>query len=279
MASTYSSNLKIELIGTGEQTNTWGDTTNTNFGTAVEEAIVGYGNPIFTADTDLTITLSNANTAQTARNFVLNVTSSLSLTSTWNLIVPTIEKPYIIQNNTTGGQSIVVKTTAGTGVTVPNGKKVFVYTDGTNVVSAIDYVPVLAAGSFVGPLTGNADTATTATNATNINISATTSSDTSTSVVLVGAQSTGNQSPFIDSGLTYNANTNALTATTFVGALSGNATTATTATAASSLATTNFSIVEEGGLLYVKYGATKIAYINSSGAFVVINNVTAYGSM
>ena len=85
--------------------------------------------------------------------------------------------------------------------------------------------------TFVGALTGNASTATsatTATNANNINIASTTSSDTSTSLVLVANQATGNQSPFIDSGLTYNANTNALTATTFSGALSGNATTATT---------------------------------------------------
>lgn len=156
MASTYSSNLKIELITTGEQTNTWGTTTNNNLGTALEEAIVGYGNPNFASDADLTISLTNSNSTQTARNFVLNVTSSLSLTSTWNLIVPTIEKPYVVQNNTTGGQSIVVKTSAGTGVTVPNGKSVFVYTDGTNVVSAINYVPTLAAGSFVGTLTGSA---------------------------------------------------------------------------------------------------------------------------
>ncbi len=155
MASTYSSNLKIELITTGEQTNTWGTTTNNNLGTALEEAIVGYGNPVFSTNGDLTISLTNSNSTQIARNFVLNVTSSTSLISTWNLIVPTIEKPYVVQNNTTGGQSIVVKTSAGTGVTVPNGKSVFVYTDGTNVVSAINYFPTVAAGSFVGPLTGN----------------------------------------------------------------------------------------------------------------------------
>lgn len=182
MASTYSSNLKIELITTGEQTSTWGTTTNNNLGTAVEESIVGYGNPNFTSDASLTITLADSNASQVARNFVLNVTSSLSLTSTWNLVVPTIEKPYIVQNNTTGGQSIVVKTSAGTGVTIPNGKSAFVYTDGTNVVSAFTYVPSLTAGAFVGPLTGNvtgnltgnvtgdvtgnASTATSATSAT-----------------------------------------------------------------------------------------------------------------
>jgi len=84
-------------------------------------------------------------------------------------------------------------------------------------------------GNTTGNVTGNVtgDLTGTATNANNINISATTSTDTSTSVVLVANQSTGNQSPFIDSGLSYNADTNALTASTFVGALSGTASSAT----------------------------------------------------
>ena len=147
MASTYS-NLKIELIGTGEQQGTWGTTTNTNLGTALEEAIVGRGTANFTTDADLTLTLTNSNATQVARNFVLNVTSGVSLTATRNLIVPTIEKPYIVQNNTTGSQSIVVKTTAGTGITVPNGKIGFLYTDATNVVTAFDYFDALTVGAF-----------------------------------------------------------------------------------------------------------------------------------
>ena len=96
MASTYS-NLKIELIGTGEQQGTWGTTTNTNLGTALEEAIVGRGTANFTTDADLTLTLTNSNATQVARNFVLNVTSGVSLTATRNLIVPTIEKLYIAE--------------------------------------------------------------------------------------------------------------------------------------------------------------------------------------
>lgn len=135
MASTYSTNLKIELMGVGDQSGTWGTTTNTNLGTALEQAIVGYGNPNFTTDADLTITLTDSNATQTARAFALNVTSGVSLTTTRNLIVPTIQKPYLIYNNTSGSQSIVVKTSAGTGVTVANGRRVSVYVDGTNVVA------------------------------------------------------------------------------------------------------------------------------------------------
>ena len=67
MASTYS-NLKIELIATGEQSGTWGITTNTNLGTALEEAIVGSADVTF-ASADVTLTLTDTNASQTARNF------------------------------------------------------------------------------------------------------------------------------------------------------------------------------------------------------------------
>jgi len=140
MASTYSA-LKIELIGTGEQAGTWGTTTNLNLGTALEEAIVGIAVADFPSDADYTLPWNNTNATQVARNFVLDVTSGFgSLTTTRNLIVPPIEKPYIVQNNTTGGQDIVVKTASGTGITVPNGRSAFLYTNGTNVVNAFSYV-------------------------------------------------------------------------------------------------------------------------------------------
>jgi hypothetical protein len=152
MASTYSS-LKIELIGNGEQSGTWGITTNTNLGTAIEEAITGRATANFPTDADLTLGYTDSNAAQTFRNLILNVTSSGSLTVTRNLIVPTIEKQYLIENNTTGGQSIVVKTSAGTGVTVPNGRKVHVYADGTNVVVAFDFVNLAGGTATLSALT------------------------------------------------------------------------------------------------------------------------------
>ena len=146
MASTYSS-LKLELIGTGDQNGTWGATTNTNLGTAIEEAIVGRAVADFPTDANLTLTLTNTNATQIARNFVLNVTSTTNLTATRDLIVPAIEKPYIIQNNTSGSQSIRV-IVAGAGVTVPNGKTVFVYNDGTDVKYAFDYLGSPTFGTF-----------------------------------------------------------------------------------------------------------------------------------
>jgi hypothetical protein len=163
MASAYSA-LKIELIATGEQSGTWGITTNVNLGTALEEAIVGRANAVFASDSDLTISLTDSNATQVARNYILNVTSGVSLSTTRNLIVPTINKPYIIENNTTGSQSIVVKTSSGTGVTVPNGRKVMVYADGTNVVSAFDFATLTGGtinNTVIGGVTPAAGTFTT----------------------------------------------------------------------------------------------------------------------
>ena len=157
MASTFSTDLKIELIANGEQSGTWGTTTNDNFTNVFEDAIVGTGNPVFTTDANLTLTYTSTNTSQIARNLFLSVTSTVvgGLTATRSLIVPTIYKNYLVKNSTTGGQSILVKTAAGTGVTIPNGYTAFVYVDGTNVVQAFDYVPsissinaVIAGGSI-----------------------------------------------------------------------------------------------------------------------------------
>ena len=175
MASTYSTNLKIELMGTGENSGTWGTITNTNLGTAFEQAVIGLGNPDYTSDANLTITLTNSNAAQAARALVLNVTSVFgSLTATRELIVPTIQKQYIVQNNTTGGQSITVKTSAGTGITVPNGRKAHLYVDGTNVVQMFDFVDINGGaidGTAIGATSAStgAFTSLTASGATTLN--------------------------------------------------------------------------------------------------------------
>jgi hypothetical protein len=147
MASTYSQ-LKFELIPTGAQVGIWGATTNVNLGTAIEEAIVGRATVIYTTNTDITLVLIDSNESQTARNFAINLTSNFSLTGPLNLIVPSIEKPYLIQNNTLGGQAITVKTASGSGVAVPNGKSCFVYNNGANITSATQYSPTLDTGSL-----------------------------------------------------------------------------------------------------------------------------------
>ena len=138
MPSTYSTNLKIELIALGEQVGTWGTTTNNNFQYALEQGILGRATVSFTSDANKTITLTNSNALQDARALFLNLTSTLSLTATRDLIVPAINKTYIIKNGTTGSQSILV-IVAGVGVTIPNGKTAIVYNDGTDITYQFDY--------------------------------------------------------------------------------------------------------------------------------------------
>ena len=132
--STYSTNLKIELIGDGEQSGTWGSTTNGNLGTVLEQAIVGKATVNFPTDASITITMGNGPATSDTRCLLLSLTSTGSLTATRTLTVPSIQKTYMVYNGTTGSQSITVSSGAGTTVTIPNGKRVLVYVDTTTGV-------------------------------------------------------------------------------------------------------------------------------------------------
>jgi hypothetical protein len=138
MASTYS-NLGIELIGSGEQTGTWGTTTNTNLGTLIDQAISGYQTTACTGGTD-TITIPNGATG-VARNMFLELTG----TGGGTLVVPTNKKLYFIYNNT--ASAITVKVTGLTGVSVPAAAKMVLVCNGTDVVVAQNYLSSLTLGA------------------------------------------------------------------------------------------------------------------------------------
>jgi hypothetical protein len=143
MASTYSTNLKIELIGTGEQSGTWGTTTNTNLGTLIEQAIAGYVTQAVTDGSATVLTIPNG-TSSNGRNYVIELTGALTAART--VEVPAVDKPYIFFNNTTGGYSVTVKVSGQTGVTIANGKKAIVYTNSTDVIEVAN-APVTEAGT------------------------------------------------------------------------------------------------------------------------------------
>lgn len=134
MSSSYS-NLKLELMSTGEQSGLWGATTNQNLN-AIQQAIGGQVTVSFASDADKTLTYTNTNADQDFRAMYLNVTSAVSLTATRSLIVPAVNKLYVIKNATTGGKSITVKIGASTGTTVPNGYTALLYATGSDVVPA-----------------------------------------------------------------------------------------------------------------------------------------------
>jgi len=132
MASTYSTNLAIELIGTGDQSGTWGTTTNTNLGTLIEQSISGYVTQAVTTGTDTTLTIPNG-ASGVARNMYIELTGTGGTAT--NLIVPGNKKLYFVFNNTTG--QVTVKVTGQTGVSVPNGKKYLLVSNGTDIIPAI----------------------------------------------------------------------------------------------------------------------------------------------
>ncbi len=132
MPSTFSTSLRLELMGAGEQAGNWNNTTNVNLGTLLEQAITGVAS-ISMTDANLTLSAGNGVSDQ-ARNAVLVVGGAL--TANRNLIVPSVNKFYAVNNATTGGFSIVVKTASGSGVTLANGFTQLMYCDGTNVVLA-----------------------------------------------------------------------------------------------------------------------------------------------
>ena len=136
MASSYSTDLKLELMVTGENAGTWGDITNTNLN-ILQQAIAGYESVALNATTGATLTFSNGVTSN-GKNAVLNLTGTL--TSSVNVVIPDgVEKTYTVKNATTGSFAVTFKTTSGTGATwstTDKGTKLL-YSDGTNVVDVL----------------------------------------------------------------------------------------------------------------------------------------------
>ena len=147
MPSQYSTDLRIELIANGEQSGTWGTTTNTNLGTIIEDAISGA----------VTVSVISANQALTASNGSADQARCaaiiLTTTTTDNFAVyvpPTADKLYVVYNNTSYVASVYCSTVinnttaAGSRVAIPAGKKVLLRSDGTDITEQLNHV----VGSF-----------------------------------------------------------------------------------------------------------------------------------
>jgi hypothetical protein len=148
MASTYS-DLKIQLMATGENSTTWGTVTNTNLGTAIEEAITGSADVTFSS-ANVTLTLTNTNSSQTARNLRLNLVGTTG--GARDLIVPAIEKVYIVNNGC--ADTVTIKVTGQTGVAVPAGKTMYVYNNATDCTDAITHLRNLTLATALPPGSG-----------------------------------------------------------------------------------------------------------------------------
>jgi hypothetical protein len=267
MASTYSA-LKIELIGTGEQSGTWGNTTNTNLGTAIEQAIVGKAD-VTVSSTSVTLTLTDSNALQNARALYLNLSGTPGGAATLN--VPAIEKNYIVKNGT--NQVVTIKVTGQTGVTIPVGKTVLVYNNGTDVVTAVDHIPSLTLATAL-PVASGGTGATTLSGAGIAELSA--------DQTFTGAQR-GTVTTDDDGSFDMNATNNflctptagfALTFTNITAGQSGNiilvngSNYAITAAAATKVASTTLATISATGTYWLSYyspDGTNV-YVANTGA-------------
>ena len=241
MPSTYSPDLRIELIANGEKSGTWGAIPNDNLGTLIEDAISGLASVVVVASDQALTALNGA--ADQARCAAVSLTSTTG--NNFNVYVPPVTKLYVINNASAHTATIYAGTAinppgnitpAGTGVAIPAGKSVLLRCTGFNIVEQLNHVVsnmsfggdvnvagTVTASAFVGPITGNVTGS-------------------------VAGNVTGN----------------------VVGSV---------AAGGGTIATTNFTFVEVGGVLYLKNGATNILKIDSTGAVTALSNLTAFGTV
>jgi hypothetical protein len=134
--ATYVNNLRLKEIATGDESGTWGTSTNTNL-ELIGEAF-SYGVQEMAADANETFTMLDA-TADDVRSFYLKITSAVSLTATREITLGpnTVSKVWMIENATSGSQIITIKQGSGATVNVANGSKVMVVTDGAGAGAAV----------------------------------------------------------------------------------------------------------------------------------------------
>ena len=197
MASTYSPNLRIQLIPTGDQSNTWGDTTNVNLGTLIEQAIAGYISVSVTSG-DVVLSHLDGVTDQ-SRQMVIELTGTPGTTRT--VTAPAVGKVYTVFNNSNASVSFIAL--GGTGVTLIAGAKKYVYCNGTNFYEAGNALTVTS-----GTIDGTTIGATTATSGkfTTINASGQITSTVATSTAPFVVASTTAVANLTASNVTTNAN-------------------------------------------------------------------------
>jgi len=262
MASTYSTSLRLELIGDGDQSGIWGQTTNNNLGSLVEQSVTGV---VTITMVDANYTLSNFNgVADESRNAVLVATGTNSAIR--QIICPLVEKLYVIYNNTSGGYAITIGGSSGSLITVPNGVTAQVYCNGTNFFSS----QTGSAGNF--NVNGNLTVSgTTALSGALSGTSAAFSGAVSGTTITAATQFSGPGTGLTGTATSLSIGGNAATATTAT-----NATNATNATQITNVG--GWNITPTGTKLFFSYNGTNVASLDSSGNFITLGSNTAGGT-
>lgn len=292
MSSTFS-NLKFEIIGNGEQSGTWGTTTNANIGTAIEQAIVGMAtldSGDFTANV-ATLTLANTTALQDARALCLNIAAG-AVSAAGTINVPAIEKPYIVINGSS--YAVTVKVSGQTGVAVPAGTRTIVYNNGTDVGMQLNWLNSLTLGTALPVASGGSGASTASAARTNFGATTlgsnlfTITNPSAVTFPRFNADNTVSSLNAADFRTAIGAGTGGGSVSSVTGTgtangltLSGTVTSSgniTLSGSVTSLTTTNFTIMEESGKLVIKYGGTVVASFSSAGALIAKDDVTAYGT-
>ena len=175
MASTYSPNLRVELIGTGDQAGTWGTTTNTNLGTLIEDSVSGYEAVSVTSANQALTALNGA--ADQSRNAILALTNTTG--ANFSVYAPPSSKQYTIYNASSyvatvyNSTALGNTTAAGAGVAVPSGKTVTMWSDGTNFYFQNSHLSSLTLSTDLAVADGGTGASTAADARTNLGVTAT----------------------------------------------------------------------------------------------------------
>lgn len=271
MASSYTTSLKIQQIGAGEQSGIWGSTTNTNWN-LIEQAVTGVAQ-ITMANSNYTLSSLNG-VSDEARCMVLVVSGTNS--GVYQVVAPLVKKFYVINNATTGGYAITIGASTGSIVSIPNGVVGQVYCDGTNFFSA----QTGSAGNFYvnGTLTagGIADTGALSTATLTVSGASTfTGTATHNGATVFNGTATHNSTTTVPTVATGDSSTNAASTALVANKIAA----ITSVPSAVQIGTTNYTVLESGGYLYFRYGGVNKMRLDSSGNLVCTGNITAYGSI
>lgn len=211
MASTASPSLRLELMATGDQSGTWGDTTNTNLGTLLEQAITGYLAIAKVGTGDYTLSNTDYLSNET-RNALIEFTGTPG--GAFNVVVPLAEKLWVFKNSTNG--AMTVKGATGTGIAVAVGTSRWLYCDGANVLDALTGTLATQAASSVA-ITGG-----TVTGLTNLTLASGAATPATNNAAALGTSSLQWADLFLASGGVINFDNGNYTLTHSAGVLTAN---------------------------------------------------------
>jgi len=271
--ATYVNNLRLKEIATGDESGTWGTSTNTNLELITDG--FSYGTKQLAADANETFTMSDGS-ADDTRSFYLKITSAVSLTATREVTLGpnTVSKVWVIENATTGSQIITIKQGSGATVNVDNGSKVMVVTDGAGAGAAVLNANPTEVGGTVTSVSG-----TGTVNGISLSGTVTSSGNITLGGALTGVDLTSQVTgtlPIANGGTGSTSTTYVDLTANVSGTLpTGNGGTGSTSTTYCSL-TANVS-----GVLPIANGGTNLSSLGTAGQALVVNSggtALEYGS-